>query len=186
MIRSTALAAVFALAACGGGSDAAVEPDTVEPDIVETTATTESDSTEDTTVETVTDEDSGANTDDVPCGEALTAAEIDSILGTSVSIGGGGGNCLVEFAADAVGTVSVFSGSRADEAMDALLPKFKDDETASANGVLLADDRGFIDGRSVIVRGDSGSVFRFDVPDNVEIADVNAAMEQLAAILLTR
>ena len=76
------------------------------------------------------------------------------------------------------------SCTEADAAMDALLPKFE--ASASTNGVLLDDGRGFIDGYSAVVRGQSGRVFRIDVPTNIDIADPPATMQSVVDILLTR
>jgi hypothetical protein len=116
----------------------------------------------------------------------LTPDEVESILGAPAEISGAGEFCRFVFADDAVGSFATWSGSKADEAMEVLLPKFKADERAVADGVLLDGDRGFVYDGSAVVRGDSGRVFRFDTPLNIGVADMQTAMEEMADLLLTR
>ena len=173
---------MFALAACGGESEpTATPPDSppVETSVdVEATVTPETADAPDTgSVEPASEGD---------CTTAVTAEEIETILETpAVEITGSGEQCSYTFAADSVGGVSVYSGAKADEAMETLLAKYDPD----FGGVLLDDGRGFVqadlNGR-VLVRGDSGRVFVFAIPDNIETENLQASLEDLAALVLTR
>ncbi len=182
-----AFAAALALSACGGeseGTSAPADATTSEAASDAGTETTEGVATDETAADPA--EDDGGTEAEGGCDKSLTPAEVESILGVPVEISGTGQICIVHFADDSIGNLQVFSGSKADEAMDALLTQFESDSTASADGVLLADGRGHVLDRRAIVRGGSGQVFRFDTPDYVEVADVQAAMEVIPALLLTR
>ncbi|MFT5204536.1 MAG: hypothetical protein ACI9C1_003947 [Candidatus Aldehydirespiratoraceae bacterium] len=183
------LAVAIALASCGDDSEADSTPpdstpieDSVElPD--DAPADTPADETPaDAPADAPADEPVAA--DDGSCAKAFTVAEYEQVFGTTVEINGGSKFCNVIFASDSIGAFSAFSGSEADEAMDQLLPAFE--AKASVDGVLLDDGRGFIDGFSAVVLGDSGRVFRIDVPSNVDLPDVPAAMQAAVDILLTR
>ncbi|NOX28714.1 MAG: hypothetical protein GXP35_01470 [Actinobacteria bacterium] len=193
MNRTTALplvlAASLALAACGGASEDSTSPTDPPPaeDSPDPTVDTLAATPAVTPLETTTDE--GADDADGQgdgCDAVLTPDEIDSVFGTTVEINGGRKFCTIIFASDAVGSINVFDGSEADEAIEVNLANFADDDRASFGGVLLEDGRGFVDGDSVVVRGDSGRVFTFDVPDSVSVPDVQAAMQEIADLLLTR
>ena len=176
------LAAAIALASCA--TDVEVESTPTEPTPVEDNIDLPDEAPADTPadespIDVPADEPDGGS-----CAEALTPAEYEQIFGTPVEINGGSKFCNVVFASDSVGGFSAFSGSEGDEAMDSLLPAFVAE--ASADGVLLDDGRGFIDDFSAVVRGESGRVFRIDVPSNVDVADVPAAMQAVVDILLTR
>jgi hypothetical protein len=129
-----------------------------------------------------------ATGDDGSCAAALSGAEVESIFGTPVDMPDNSSVCNVVFRDNAVGTFQIWSGARADEAMEVLVPQFQADERASANVVLLDDGRGFVYEESAVVLGDSGRVFRFDTPPSVfdSIAEAQVAMEASAALLLTR
>lgn len=184
-------AAALALAACGGGGESSSPaPETPSTEV-------SPDTTGEASGETVTEDSTGAEADDTAigdgegesgCDQVLTAAEIESILGTAPEVKGTGGVCQHIYADDAIGSLSAFSGSKADEAMDVLLTKFAEDETKS--GALLDDGRGYVlDGsfeRSVVVRGDSGRAFVFVAPDGLDVADIEAALQSIADLLLTR
>ena len=79
----------------------------------------------------------------------------------------------------------MYSGAKADEAMDTLFAQYDPD----FGGVLLDDGRGLVqadlNGR-VLVRGDHGRVFVFAIPDNIETENLQAALEDLSALVLTR
>ncbi len=178
------LAAALLLASCGDDSTADAPADSAPADdTADAPVDVPSDAPADTTVDEQVPVDEPADPND--CDTALTADEIDSIFGTSVEISGSK-FCNITFASDAVGILSIFSGSEADEAMDELLPKFLADEAASAAGVVLDDGRGYIDDFGVVVRGDSGRTFSFSVPDNIEVPDFQAALQDVADLLLTR
>jgi hypothetical protein len=139
-----------------------------------------------TPVEASADASIEENAGDDGCDKALSAEEIDSILGTSVEIKGSGQVCQYIFASDSIGTLQAFTGSKADEAMDVVLGKFLADETAVARGVVLADDRGYVDPDGALVLGDSGQVFSLGIPDNIDVADKLVAIQLIADLLLTR
>jgi len=193
MNRSIALSLVLAvsltLAACGGASEGSRTPTDPAPAEAspDTTVNAQAEIAVDTPVETTTDE--GA--DDIDgrgdgCDEVLTADEIDSVFGTSVEIKGASTFCSMIFASDAVGVLAAWSGSKADEAIDFNLAKFRDDDRVNFGGVLLEDDRGFVDRYSAVVRGDSGRVFRFNFPESVDVPNIQVAMQDIADLLLTR
>ncbi len=173
---------MFVLNACGGDSEPtsapADSPSAETPAAAETTDPPETPEASDTgSVEPASEGD---------CTTAVTAEEIGTILGTpAVEITGSGEQCSYTFAADSVGGVSVYSGAKADEAMTTLLDKYD----PNFGGVLLDDGRGLVqadlNGR-VLVRGDSGRVFVFAIPDNIETKNLQAALEDLAALVLTR
>jgi len=172
------LAATLALAACGGESEGSTTS-TDQP-----LADANPDTTVDTQAETTADEGAGDTAGGGDgCDQVLTPDEIESVFGTPVEIKGSSQFCTIIFASDAVGNLSAFSGSEADEAISTLLAQFLADET---DGVLLEQDRGFVDQNSAIVRGDSGRVFRFDAPDSIDVPDSQAAMQDIAELLLTR
>ncbi len=131
-------------------------------------------------------EDDGGTEADGGCDKALTPAEVESTLGVPVEISGTGQICMVHFADDSIGTSRCSPARRPTKRWMLCSPQFESDSTASADGVLLADGRGYVLDRSAIVRGDSGQVFRFGTPSNVELVDAQAAMEEIAALLLTR
>ena len=182
-VLTFAIAAALALAACGGESE----------DSATSSDSTAAEGTPDTTAETVAE-----STDDEPiaeanvvsggdgCDQVLTPEEYESIFGTSVEVTGSGQTCQLIFASDAVGTLQAFSSSKAEDATDALLTQSKVDEAVSAGGVLLENARGYVVKNSAIVVGDSGTVFRLDTPENVDVADIQATMQQVAALLVTR
>lgn len=179
-----ALAATFVLAGCGGSSDGGATPSAAPSDAGATDTTVAV-----TTTTVATTEETIAASADVGsdgCDRVLTSDEVESILGSPVEFTGSSETCMVIFADDSIGNLQAFSGSKADEAIEVLLGKFQADEAASASGVLLDDGRGFVLDGSAIVRGDSGRVFRFDTPDNVDVPDMQLAMEAIAALLLTR
>lgn len=173
---------LFSLAACGGDSEPTAAPSdppsTETPVAVETTEAPETTDAPDTgSVEPASEGD---------CSTVVTAEEITTTLKTpTIEITGSGERCTYTFAADSVGGVSVYSGAKADEAMDTLLAKYDPD----FGGVLLDDGRGLVqadlNGR-VLVRGDSGRVFVFAIPDNIETENLQAALEDLSALVLTR
>lgn len=183
-----AVVAAFAITACGGGSDSSASSADASP--TETSA----DATVDTSSETSAAEEADNTGDEADdgdvggdgCDQVLTSDEVQSVLGTSVEFTGSGQVCTVVFANDSTGTLQAFSDSKADDALDTLLAGFLADEAASASGVLLDDGRGYVLENSAIVRGDSGRVFRFDAPDNLDIADIQGAMQSIADLLLTR
>lgn len=188
-----AIAAALALTACGGGDEGSspasteVAPDTTAEAPQETAADEPAaDEAEAGAGDAASGDDEAAS----GCDKVLTPDEIGSILGTAPEISGSGEQCRHIYASDAVGTFQAFSGSKADEAIETLLAVFQDDETKSANGVLLDDGRGYVlDGsfeRSVVVRGDSGQVFVFSAPDSLNVADIQMAMQGIADLLLTR
>lgn len=185
-LATLAIAAAMFLAACGGGEESVTLTD-VTP--IESAA----DSTAEAPAETVTEAPAAsdattavdAGQDPGGCDQLLTPAEIDSIFGTSIDkINGAGQFCNIVFAGDAVGSLAVFSGSKADEAIDTLLAQFQAD--GATGGVLLADGRGYVLDATATVRGDSGRVFRFDAPENITTPDLPSAMQNLADLLLTR
>ncbi|NOX30664.1 MAG: hypothetical protein GXP35_11565 [Actinobacteria bacterium] len=192
-----AIAAALTLAACGGADEGSsptpdppsteVAPDTTAAAPEETTADEPAADEAEAGAGDAASGDGGAASD---CDQVLTADEIGSILGTAPEISGSGQQCQHIYASDAVGTFQAYSGSQADEAINTLLAVFQDDETKSANGVLLDDGRGYVlDGsfeRSVVVRGDSGQVFVFSAPDSLDVADIQMAMQAIADLLLTR
>jgi hypothetical protein len=181
-ILSVAVAATLALSACGGTSEGSATPADPPP------AEASSDTTVDTPTETTAEEPADNDPDGGPgdCREVLTPDEIEPILGTLVEFSGAGTFCNVVYASDSIGSLAAFSGSEADEAINTLLAKFQADETATASGVLLDDDRGYVREHSAIVRGDSGRVFNFTTPNNLDVPDIQVAMQAIADLLLTR
>lgn len=182
----------LAFTACSSGSDATSETtdpspanadesaaSTSETDVTDSAASTEAGRTEAGGAA-----DSG-DREPEGCNDVLTAEEIGAILGPVTGISGAGQFCNVSFESGSVGSLSAFEEKKADEAMDALLPAFKADATASAEGILLDEDRGFVHRNSAVVRGDSGRVFRFDAPDDLDVPDTQVAMQEIAALLLT-
>lgn len=197
-----ATAASLALTACSGGSDAASEATdasqangdesaaaTSETNVIDSAGNSDAGSPEAGSADTADTEAGGATDsgDREPegCNDVLTAEEIGAILGPVTGISGAGQFCNVSFESGSVGSLSAFEEKKADEAMDALLPAFKADATASAEGIRLDEDRGFVHRNSAVVRGDSGRVFRFDAPDDIDVPDIQAAMQEIAALLLT-
>lgn len=187
-IIPVAVAAVFTLSACGGASDSSPAP--TDPPSAEagpdTTVDAAAESVVDAPAETSADAGAEENAGDGGCDNALSAEEIDSVLGTSVEIKGSGQVCQYIFASDSVGTLQAFTGSKADEAMGTLLPKFLADESSVLSGVVFADDRGYVDPDGALVRGDSGQVFSLGIPNNIDVADKLEAVQELADLLLTR
>jgi len=49
-----------------------------------------------------------------------------------------------------------------------------------------ATNRGFVTDDGAVVRGDSGRVFSLGIPDNVGVSDIDAAMQEIAELLLAR
>ncbi len=180
-----AFVAALVLTACGSdGDDTSTASDPPSTEVTSDT-TTAAPAPEEPAAEDPAE--SGDSTDaEGGCDQVLTSDEVEPFLGTPVEFSGSGQVCNVIFADDAIGSFQAWSGSKADEAMEVLLPKFQADDLATANGLLLDDDRGFVFDGSAIVRGDSGRVFRFDTPDNVDVADMQTAMEGIADLLLTR
>ncbi|GAB2772853.1 hypothetical protein GCM10027020_27640 [Nocardioides salsibiostraticola] len=173
---------LFALAACGGESEPTAALSDSPP--VETPVEAEASVTPEAT--DVPDSGSVVPSAEGDCTTVVTAEEITTILSTpEVEITGAGEQCRYTFAADSVGTVGVYSGAKADQAMDELLAKYD----PNFGGVLLDDGRGLVqadlNGR-VLVRGDSGRVFVFAIPDNIETENLQASLEELAALVLTR
>ena len=178
-------AAALMLSACGGDEENTATDDG--------TATTEAAAPETTGVETTspestTAEDPSAGEPSEDCADILTADELNSILATSATISGSTKTCTVVFADDAVGTLRAFEGAQADEAIEVLIPGFEDEQASSPDpsGVLLDDGAGFIDDLSIVAVGESGAVFRLDLPADLEVADLPAATQELADLLLTR
>lgn len=176
-----ALAAMVALAACGGGGDTTLADPAPTQDAPDDSVSAPADEPADASGEPEPESASASG-----CNTALTIDEIDSIFGSSVIRVSGNKFCNIVFREDAITVFAIFSGSEADEAMEFHLPPFLADEAASAAGVTLDDGRGFIDDREAVVRGESGRTFVFGLPDNVDVADVRAAMQDLADLLLTR
>ena len=188
-----AIAAALVVTACGGDDDSSAPLDSPATDVApDTTAEIPDETIAEPAVDEAAPEPSDAASGDGEatkgCASALTSEEIGSILGTTPEISGSGEQCQHSYASDAIGTFQAYSGSKADQAIETLLVGFQDDETKS--GVLLDDGRGYVlDGtftRSVVVRGDSGQVFVFTAPDNLDVADIQLAMQNIADLLLTR
>ena len=188
---------MLAVAACGGSDDNSSTPIDTPSTEIAPEATPEAPegtvSAEPAAGDAPSDfgEDAGDGSEEASgCAAALTAEDIESIFGSTPEISGSGEQCQHVYASDAVGTFQAYSGSKADDAIGALLDGFASDETKSNNGVLLEDGRGYVlDGtfsRSAVVRGDSGQVFVFTAPDNLDVADIESAMQNLADLLLTR
>lgn len=176
-----AIAAALTLAACGGDSESTATAD--DPTIAEVEPDTTVDAT--TTSAPATTGAAEPEEADGGCNQVLTAEEFESILGRPVEVTGSGQVCNLILASDSVGTLQVFSGSKADEALDINLTKFRDNDGAGRGGVLLAGDSGFADSDGVVVRGSSGRVFVLGIPDNAT-EDNQAAAQALADLLLTR
>lgn len=172
--------ALFAMACSSGSSDEVVDggEETADEDVPEDVGMSADDG-----VGGADQGDEGGSTDG--CETALTVAEIDEIFGTSVqSTNGAGKFCNIVFADDSVGIFSVFPSEDADEGLASLASQL---EEANTSGELLEDGaRGYILGRSAVVLGDSGRLFRFDLPDNAEVSELATAMRQLADVLLAR
>lgn len=182
---SIMIAAALALAACGGSSDdASTQVDaSIDTSVSDTTPDSPATSVaaevpaETTAIESADDGGEG-------CDQALSAAEIDAIFGTSVEISGSGQVCSLHFADDSIGSFQAITGSKGDAAFDELLAKYETE--ASTNGIVLDDNRGYILRETAIVRGASGQVFSFVAPDNVDVANMGVAMQAIADLLLTR
>ncbi len=189
-LRNVTIAAAVILSACGGDDEVAATSDdsTTADGGAGTTIETPVATTLETAVEEpASDEETGAAAEtDEGCDQLLTAEELESILGAPVEVEprGTGQICNWVFASDAIGTMQVFTGSKADEAMDTLIPKYEAE--ATSRGILLDDGRGYVLNGSAVVRSDSGRVFSLAVPDGIDVADMNAALKAITDLLLTR
>lgn len=182
------IAAALALAACGSGGDSSGEQDSSA--VTEAGSATTADTTGEATTEIPPAEDSAvtdAGGGDDGCDQVVTVDEIDAIFGSSVmEIKGSSEQCSIIFASDAVGGIGAFSGSKADEAIEALLAQFEANNVADSGGVLLADGRGYVTVDSVVVVGDSGRVFSIAIPGGFADDDRLGAMQAFADLLLGR
>ena len=193
-IGTVAAALVLLLAACGSGDDVATaDGAATESETATTTELAESEDesqpeTTEAAAEETTEETTAPTGSEAPCGQVVSQEEFETLINKSVEFTGGPTNCLVIYADDSVGSMSVFSGNRAVDVSNELIAKFTEQiQSAPDSGIVLDDGRGYVvlDG-TVGVLGESGNFYQVVIPDNAGVESLDVVVQNIADLLLTR